>query len=53
MLGTSAALVTTYLTLLMPGKSIALAACLVALTVYLIGFIASFWLLEPTEEFDS
>ncbi len=50
MIGTSAALVTTTLTPLMPNKSTALAAACVALTVYLIGSIACFWLPEPSLE---
>ncbi|MEQ9070928.1 MAG: MFS transporter, partial [Gimesia chilikensis] len=50
MIGTSAALVTTTLTPLMPSKSTALAAACVALAVYLIGSIACFWLPEPAAE---
>ena len=50
MIGTSFALVTTTLTPLMPNKSTALAAAAVALTVYLIGSIACFWLPEPGQE---
>lgn len=50
MIGTSAALVTTTLVPYMPTKSVALAACLVGTTVYVIGFIASFWLPEPGPE---
>ena len=46
-LGTSAALVTAFLTPLMPDQSVALAAGCVALTTYLIGSIACFWLPEP------
>ncbi|HCS54059.1 MFS transporter [Rubinisphaera sp.] len=46
-IGTSAALVTTSLTPLMPNRSTALAAGCVALAVYLIGSIACFWLPEP------
>ncbi|MCA9038780.1 MAG: MFS transporter [Planctomycetaceae bacterium] len=53
MLGTSAALVTTNLVPYMPATSLALAACLVGGTVYLIGFIASFWLPEPGEELET
>jgi hypothetical protein len=49
MLGTSAALVTTSLTPLMPGGSIALAAATVAFGVYFVGCILSFWLPEPPE----
>jgi hypothetical protein len=50
MLGTSAALVTTSLTPYMPDKSIALAAASVALSVYLLGSILSFWLPEPPDD---
>jgi MFS family permease len=47
MIGTSFALVTTWLTTLMPNNSVALAACAVALGVYATGFLLSFWLPEP------
>ena len=50
MIGTSAALLTTWLTTLMPNKSIALAAAAVALFVYALGTILCFWLPEPKEE---
>ena len=53
MIGTSAALLTTTLAGSMPGTSpsmqMAYAAASVGLVVYLIGFIASFWLPEPGE----
>jgi hypothetical protein len=53
MIGTSAALLTTTLAGSMPGTSpstqMAYAAASVGLLVYLIGFIASFWLPEPGE----
>jgi len=47
MLGTSAALLTTWLTTLMPGRSVALAAAAVALFVYGLGSLLCFWLPEP------
>jgi MFS family permease len=51
MIGTSAALVTTTLANSMPGAGpaakLAYAAALVGTSVYVIGFIASFWLPEP------
>ena len=54
MIGTSAALVTTQLANVMPGAGpaakLAHAAALVGLAVYLVGFVASFWLPEPTGE---
>lgn len=54
MFGTSAALVTTQLANVMPGDTpavqLAYAAALVAFSVYLVGFIASFWLPEPKGE---
>ena len=54
MLGTSAALVTTNLTNIMPGGApatkLAYAAATVAFLVYLGGFIASFWLPEPQKQ---
>ncbi len=53
MIGTSAALLTTTLAGMMPGTSpsmqMSYAAATVGLLVYLIGFIASFWLPEPGE----
>jgi hypothetical protein len=54
MIGTSAALVTTSLVASMPGPTpiarLAYAGALVGTTVYVIGFIASFWLPEPKQE---
>ena len=54
MIGTSAALVTTNLVASMPGATapirLAYAAALVGTTVYVIGFIASWWLPEPGAE---
>jgi MFS family permease len=54
MIGTSAALITTNLVASMPGATpvakLATAAALVGTTVYVIGFIASFWLPEPGKE---
>jgi len=54
MIGTSAALVTTNLVASMPGAAppikLAYAAALVGTVVYVIGFIASFWLPEPKRE---
>jgi len=54
MVGTSAALVTTQLSNVMPGGSppaqLAYAAAAVALLVYAVGFVASFWLPEPPQE---
>jgi hypothetical protein len=54
MLGTSAAFVTAQLTNVMPGATPALklayAAAAVGTTVYIVGFIASFWLPEPESE---
>jgi hypothetical protein len=51
MIGTSAALVTTSLANVIPGAGpaakLAYAAALVGTSVYVIGFIASFWLPEP------
>ncbi|MEX0937316.1 MAG: MFS transporter [Pirellulales bacterium] len=47
MFGTSAALLTTWLTTLLPSRSTALAAAIVALLTYAIGAIACFWLPEP------
>jgi MFS family permease len=49
-MGTSAALITTSLTPRMPNQSLALAAALVGLGVFLAGIILSFWLPEPREE---
>jgi hypothetical protein len=54
MIGTSAALVTTTLAGMMPGptpgRQLAHAATVVALSVYAIGFVASFFLPEPARE---
>ena len=54
MIGTSAALVTTQLTNVMPGASptvrLAYAAALVGTAAYAIGLVASFWLPEPKRE---
>ena len=54
MFGTSAALLTTQLANVMPGLTpytrLAHAAAAVAFLVYLVGFIASFWLPEPQQE---
>jgi MFS family permease len=50
MVGTSAALLTTWLTTQMPGRSTALAAA--ALFVYALGTLLSFWLPEPPPEPD-
>jgi Na+/melibiose symporter-like transporter len=54
MLGTMAALVTTSLVASMPGGSVpirlAYAAAVVGTAAYVIGFVASFWLPEPTAE---
>jgi MFS family permease len=54
MIGTGAALVTAQLTAFMPGATpamqLAYAAALVGTSVYVIGFIASFWLPEPTQQ---
>ncbi|MEQ9409441.1 MAG: MFS transporter [Fuerstiella sp.] len=50
MVGTSAALLTTWLTTLMPGKSTALAAGCVVFGVYLLGVILSMTLPEPADE---
>jgi hypothetical protein len=50
MIGTMAALATANLTTLMPGKSLALAAAAMALFVYGLGSILSFWLPEPQED---
>jgi hypothetical protein len=54
MIGTSAAWVTATLAASMPGATppgrMALAAALVGTTVYVVGFIASFWLPEPQSE---
>jgi len=54
MLGTSAALITTTLVNYMPGGSpaeqLAYAAGVVGFSVYLIGFGASFFLPEPSQE---
>jgi hypothetical protein len=54
MLGTSAALLTTQLVTRMPGASaparLAYAAALVGGVAYLVGFVASFWLPEPSRD---
>jgi hypothetical protein len=54
MIGTSAALLTTSIVASMPGATpvtrLAYAAALVGTTVFVIGFIASFWLPEPGKE---
>ena len=47
MLGTSAALLTTWLATQMPDQSVALAAAAVGGLVYVTGAILSFWLPEP------
>ena len=53
MIGTSAALLTTTLAVNMPGATpyerMGYAAAIVALLVYVVGFIASFWLPQPKE----
>ena len=54
MIGTSAALITTQLVPVMPGQGIsvqlAYASAIVGTAVYVIGFIAGFWLPEPRNE---
>ncbi len=54
MIGTSAALLTTQFAALMPGETpagrLALAAAGVALLVYAVGLLASFWLPEPPRD---
>jgi MFS family permease len=54
MIGTMGALVTVNLVALMPGDSVPVrlsyAAAIVGTAAYAIGFVASFWLPEPTEE---
>lgn len=54
MIGTCAALVTTKLATWLPGAGpaakLALAATIVGTSVYLIGFVASFWLPEPSKQ---
>jgi MFS family permease len=54
LVGTSAALVTTQLANVTPGETathkLALAAAIVALVVYAVGFLSSFWLPEPKQE---
>jgi MFS family permease len=52
MLGTSAALVTSWLTTIMPDKSTALAAALMAFLVYALGSVLCFWLPEPPPRTD-
>jgi hypothetical protein len=54
MIGTSAAVLTTQMTALMPAgppaTKLSYAAAAVAALVYAVGLIASFWLPEPAEE---
>jgi hypothetical protein len=53
MIGTCAALVTTQLVAAMPGTPparLAYAAALVGTVVYIVGFVASFWLPEPKRQ---
>ena len=54
MLGTCAALITTNLVTSMPGATVpiklAYASAIVGTAAYAIGFAASFWLPEPTQE---
>ena len=53
MIGTCAALVTTQLVTAMPGTpptKLAYAAAIVGTAAYVIGFVASFWLPEPTQQ---
>jgi hypothetical protein len=54
MLGTSAALLVTSLVAFMPGgtpsRQLAYAAGIVGLAAYAVGFVASFWLPEPSQE---
>jgi Na+/melibiose symporter-like transporter len=54
MIGTSAALITTNIVASMPGTTppirLAHAAAIVGTAAYITGFIASFWLPEPTKE---
>ena len=55
MIGTSSALVTTHAGDVDAGRvtrrpSSPIAAALVGIAVYVVGFIASFWLPEPTQE---
>ncbi|MCA9176738.1 MAG: MFS transporter [Planctomycetales bacterium] len=50
MIGTSAALLTTWLTTMMPGRSTAIAAALVALLVYAVGTALCFGLPEPRDD---
>ena len=53
MIGTCAALVTTQLVAAMPGTppaKLAYAAALVGTVVYIVGFVASFWLPEPKQQ---
>jgi hypothetical protein len=53
MIGTMGALVTVQLVSSMPGGSVPVrlsyAAAIVGTTVYVIGFVASFWLPEPKQ----
>src|SRR6185436_9923213 len=54
MIGTCAALLTTQLVNVMPGASpptkLAYASAIVGAGAYLLGFVASFWLPEPSRE---
>jgi hypothetical protein len=54
MIGTSAAFLTTQLANVMPGSTpftkLAYSASAVALLVYAVGFLASFWLPEPPRD---
>jgi hypothetical protein len=54
MIGTSAALLTTQLVSMMPAATpqakLAYAAALVGTSAYIIGFLTSFWLPEPTDQ---
>jgi MFS family permease len=53
MIGTCAALVTTQLVTAMPGTpptKLAYASAIVGTAAYVIGFVASFWLPEPTQQ---
>jgi hypothetical protein len=57
MIGTSAAAITTAIaTYLLGGENrplkFSIAAAIVGTTIYVIGFLASFWLPEPTGEYD-
>ena len=53
MIGASAPLLTTRIALSMsgaPATKLAYAAACVALLTYVVGFVASFWLPEPSQE---